>query len=625
MKTFKKISAFKLIGLFFVVSVLSPLFFLKPAIAADESLNIGSAITGEVNTAIAINNISVAGTGDDVIPVRLYIEDGTLEMGTTTGITFEGPSSGSTLEFSGLRSNVNAALASLTYTNSNIVNRTLEISLTEPGEVVREENGHLYEVIAASGLTWPQAQAAAEALTRYGSQGYLVTISDADENQYVADRLSQAGWMGASDSDVEGDWKWVTGPEAGTSFWSGGIGGSVVPGQYANWGNNQPDNFGPGEDCGQFVAGGTGLWNDLPCSGTTLDYYVAEFGAPGDLPEVPSGTLDITVADVPSTPDAPAAIAGIESAEVSFSAPTSSGSAITGYRITSTPGGIEATGNSSPITVVGLEGGTEYTFNVVAINEVGESEASGQSNAVTPTSAPQFDDDLIVMPRVGVPYSDSVSASGFPESMTYSVTSGGLPPGLSLNEVTGEITGTPTTPGEYEFEIHASNGVGTPAVASFSGEVATAPGVTLLLEFEVGANVKDNLSVVVSGSGLEPGSDYSVVVESTPRIIASGFLAGDGSFVNRVFIPTDLEPGSHSITVNGTSVTGDPVSATQWFAVNDNGEVVAISAEGPIEYNPGVLPATGSSTFNLLMIALSMLAWGMYLNRNKIDSDLHSN
>ena len=59
---------------------------------------------------------------------------------------------------------------------------------------------------------------------------------------------------------------------------------------------------------------------------------------------------------------------------------------------------------------------------------------------------------------MGTAYSDSVSAS---EAASYSVFSGALPGGLSLNTSTGAITGTPTTPGVFTFVIRATNVTGT--------------------------------------------------------------------------------------------------------------------------------------------------------------------
>lgn len=80
-----------------------------------------------------------------------------------------------------------------------------------------------------------------------------------------------------------------------------------------------------------------------------------------------------------------AAVASATAATITFTAPSSNGgSAITGYTVTSSPGGITGTGASSPITVSGLTTNTAYTFTVTATNAVGTGPASAASNSVTP-------------------------------------------------------------------------------------------------------------------------------------------------------------------------------------------------------------------------------------------------
>ena len=90
---------------------------------------------------------------------------------------------------------------------------------------------------------------------------------------------------------------------------------------------------------------------------------------------------------VPGAPTGVSAVAGNAEAVITFTAPTNTGGApITGYKVTSSPATTTVIGSSSPITVTGLTNGVSYTFAVVAVNSVGDSAASVNSSAVTPTA-----------------------------------------------------------------------------------------------------------------------------------------------------------------------------------------------------------------------------------------------
>ncbi len=92
-------------------------------------------------------------------------------------------------------------------------------------------------------------------------------------------------------------------------------------------------------------------------------------------------------ATVPCAPTIGTAKAGNASATVTWKAPVSNGgSAITGYTVTSSPGGITATASAwaTWANVTGLTNGTAYTFTVTATNAIGTSAPSAASNSVTP-------------------------------------------------------------------------------------------------------------------------------------------------------------------------------------------------------------------------------------------------
>lgn len=264
---------------------------------ASLSLTAGSNATTTPNVATSITGFQIVGPSASTTPVKLRATSGTLSLSSVSGVTMTGNNS-STVNLSGTVANLNTALATLTYSRGSTGTDTLEVSLVEAGEVFFDDNGHLYKYISDAG-TWNAAKTKAEALTLYGAAGYLATITSSAENDFVTARLSNAGWMGASDAAVEGAWRWVTGPENGTQFWSGLSGGSTVNGNYANWGTGEPNDSG-GEDCGQYLSGGSGKWNDLPCGSTSLPGYVAEFGAPDALPTVVAQNISIVTADVPA-------------------------------------------------------------------------------------------------------------------------------------------------------------------------------------------------------------------------------------------------------------------------------------------------------------------------------------
>ena len=113
---------------------------------------------------------------------------------------------------------------------------------------------------------------------------------------------------------------------------------------------------------------------------------VATNAAGSGLPSAPSNS--VIPGGVPAVPGSVVATPGNASATVAFAVPNANGSAITGYTVTSSPGGNIATGVASPITVSGLTNGQAYTFTVVAINANGPSLPSAPSNSVLPATVP---------------------------------------------------------------------------------------------------------------------------------------------------------------------------------------------------------------------------------------------
>lgn len=92
-------------------------------------------------------------------------------------------------------------------------------------------------------------------------------------------------------------------------------------------------------------------------------------------------------ATVPGAPTIGTATAGDASASVAFTSGSTGGSPILDTTVTSSPGGITATGTTSPIAVPGLTNGTAYTFTAAHRNAIGTGPSSAASNSATPVGA----------------------------------------------------------------------------------------------------------------------------------------------------------------------------------------------------------------------------------------------
>ena len=108
----------------------------------------------------------------------------------------------------------------------------------------------------------------------------------------------------------------------------------------------------------------------------------------GDPSRVVQGTITVTVTDKPGAPtNVVAEAVGATGARVTFEAPASNGSPITGYRLYDSNGAKIADCPNTVCEVNGLRTGQSYRFSVSAVNEQGES-ARTASNEITPTGVP---------------------------------------------------------------------------------------------------------------------------------------------------------------------------------------------------------------------------------------------
>ncbi|MFI5910162.1 fibronectin type III domain-containing protein, partial [Dactylosporangium sp. NPDC051541] len=234
-----------------------------------------------------------------------------------------------------------------------------------------------------------------------------------------------------------------------------------------------------------------------------------------------SASNAVTPASPPGTPAIGTATGGAGQASVTFTAPgNDGGSAITGYTVTSSPGGLTGTCPGSPCTVTGLTNGTAYTFTVHATNAVGSSGESGSSNSVSPADVPAAPAVTATAGNgsVGVQFAApgnqgsaitgyEVSTDGGSSWTTLTTTSTN---GLLSGTVSGLTNGT-----AYSVQVRAINakGTGNPSTAQ-SLTPATVPGAPGNVTATRG-NASASVAFTAPGStGGAPVSAYTVT--STP-------------------------------------------------------------------------------------------------------------
>jgi hypothetical protein len=206
----------------------------------------------------------------------------TLRFNTTTGVTastgYTISSNFTRISFTGTLANVNTVLASLRLnTGATPGNVYIAVTATENpvGYFYLPSNGHFYRPIS-TGAFYNNAKSAAAATTFKGQQGYLVTITSADEDAFIYNNVPQNQiWFALSDVAQEGYWRIDAGPENGTLIKTanGQYAGNIA-GQYNNWAGGEPNNSG-GEHYAVTKWNGS-QWNDLPNNFSCP--YVIEYG-----------------------------------------------------------------------------------------------------------------------------------------------------------------------------------------------------------------------------------------------------------------------------------------------------------------------------------------------------------
>jgi hypothetical protein len=125
-------------------------------------------------------------------------------------------------------------------------------------------------------------------------------------------------------------------------------------------------------------------------------------------------------------------------------------------------------------------------------------------------------------------YTATISKTGGSGSVTFAVTNGALPTGLTLNGTSGVISGTPTTTGSTGFMITASDAAGRTAATYFT--ITIAPTLTITTTRLNDTLVGSAYSQALTGIGGQPPYSWEIVSGTLPSgltlNLASGAISG---------------------------------------------------------------------------------------------------
>ena len=268
----------------------------------------------------------------------------------------------------------------------------------------------------------------------------------------------------------------------------------------------------------------TGAITGTPTVRGTSNFSITATNALGSI-ETPNMSFAVTAAPRITSTDG---IPRLVTRNSGFTGSASIAETVEGYTVSSgaLPPGVLLNGATGMMTGTATTNGI-YSFILRAAN--GDGFDDSELITVIVGAAPYASDSTLAQSAyAGLGFVDGISAGGYPLP-TYSVTDGALPDGITLNESTGEITGTAAAPGTHSFAVTASNVFGDMLVGNYTLQINDAPWWSdqrITLSVLKGTRYADSVTVIAT-----PEPTYAIASGIMPAGLSLNTVTGEISGV----------------------------------------------------------------------------------------------
>jgi len=213
--------------------------------------------------------------------------------------------------------------------------------------------------------------------------------------------------------------------------------------------------------------------------------------------------------------------------------------------------------------------------------------------------------------RRGSGYSQTLTADGGVLPYSWSVSSGSLPAGLSLNASTGVISGTPSATGTAQFTVRVTDSAGPAATATRALSISVAEALSISTSSLANGHTGVAYSQTLAATGGIAPYSWSVLTGSLPAGLTLHAATG-------VIDGTPTAAGTANFTVRVTDNPSPSATATKALSISVTGNLSVATATLPnarisASYSQ-TLAATGGVTPYSWSVSAGSLPAGLSLN-----------